>query len=67
MNRIEYLTKVYRPKKHWSSKKYDNYEFDSLLTAMGRKGWELVQIVPVAAVYGATAVLLCTFKRGIIR
>jgi hypothetical protein len=63
MKKYEYTTKYYKPSRHWTSKKYDSTEFDTALNYMGRKGWKLVNTTPVAAVYGATHGLVCTFKR----
>ena len=43
--------------------KFDIDDLNDALNSMGRKGWELVKIVPTAKGYGSTEGLLCVFKR----
>lgn len=65
MKRFEYKTMVVSAKGWWGGK-IDAAEFDLMLNAMGRDGWELVDATASNQNQGSTRYVICIFKREMI-
>lgn len=64
MKTFEYKVETFETKGFWGGKVVEP-RLEEMLNREGKNGWELITITASNEAYGATKVLVCTFKKEI--